>query len=299
MTKTKTFVVSDETVNSHGFTVLTAGIDLSRFEKNPVMLFNHDTANIIGRWENIRVEGVQLLADAVFDETDEQGKEIARKVAEGFLKATSLGLNFSENDLKEGKLEKSVLHEISIVNIGANENAVKLYDNSKNINLHFENLSLLNELKQLSVNGTDLLLAITSNDKSKLSYAVNNINLKFENLKEFKAKADKFNEQESEFYLKMAVDRKVLPKHMIDIQREQFKLDFYKTKETLQTAIYQSLPHKDFSYVKHIEEARLRQNSKGKNKANWTLEDYRVNAPKELQANPELYKRLYDESTSK
>lgn len=31
-------------------------------------------------------------------------------------------------------------------------------------------------------------------------------------------------------------------------------------------------------------------------KADWTLEDYRKNAPKELQANPQLYKRLLEEN---
>ena len=61
----KTFVVSDESVNSYGYTILTAGIDLSRFEKNPIMLLQHDSKNIIGKWENVRIEDNKLLADAV------------------------------------------------------------------------------------------------------------------------------------------------------------------------------------------------------------------------------------------
>lgn len=39
--KKKTFVLSDESVNSYGFRVLTDGIALDNFKKNPVMLWNH------------------------------------------------------------------------------------------------------------------------------------------------------------------------------------------------------------------------------------------------------------------
>ena len=53
--------------------MLTSGADLSVFKNNPVMLLNHDDWDLpIGRWENIRVEGTQILADAVFDEDDER-----------------------------------------------------------------------------------------------------------------------------------------------------------------------------------------------------------------------------------
>ena len=51
--------------------MLTSGADLSVFENNPVMLLNHDDWELpIGRWENIRIEGTLILADAVFDEDD-------------------------------------------------------------------------------------------------------------------------------------------------------------------------------------------------------------------------------------
>ena len=60
-----TFVLSDESVNSYGFVVLTEGIDTSAFERNPVMLYMHNRdGNVIGRWENIRKEDKRLLGDA-------------------------------------------------------------------------------------------------------------------------------------------------------------------------------------------------------------------------------------------
>lgn len=69
------FICSDETLNSYGFYVLTAGIDMRKFLQNPIMLWNHSRSYgskndvlPIGRWENLKVEGGRLMADAVFDE---------------------------------------------------------------------------------------------------------------------------------------------------------------------------------------------------------------------------------------
>lgn len=97
-----TFKLSDESVNSHGFRVLTAGIDLSRFNTNPVMCYNHDTYSLpIGRWEHLRIEGDSLLADAVFDTSDPEAAKIARKVEEGFLKGCSISIYVKQADNSE------------------------------------------------------------------------------------------------------------------------------------------------------------------------------------------------------
>ena len=72
--------------------MLTSGADLSVFENNPVMLLNHDDWELpIGRWENIRIEGTLILADAVFDEDDERAADVMGKVDRGFLRAASIG----------------------------------------------------------------------------------------------------------------------------------------------------------------------------------------------------------------
>ena len=90
------FILNDETkVNQFGFRVSNAGLDLDRFRANPVILDNHSNSNlsVIGRWENIQIEGNLLTAEAVFDDGDTYAKEIGRKVSEGFIKGSSLGLN--------------------------------------------------------------------------------------------------------------------------------------------------------------------------------------------------------------
>lgn len=130
------FVLNDETkVNQFGFRVSNAGLDLDRFRANPVILDNHSNSNfsVIGRWENIQIEGNLLTAEAVFDDGDPNAKEIGRKVAEGFIKGSSLGLNpFSMSNFVIAPddtydLVRSEVLEASIVPIPNNANAIKLY----------------------------------------------------------------------------------------------------------------------------------------------------------------------------
>jgi HK97 family phage prohead protease len=143
--KKKTFVLSDESVNSYGFRVLTAGIDLTDFARNPIMLWNHtrswadteDSILPIGRWENLRTQDGKLLGDAVFDTEDGFAAKIAGKVQRGVIKACSIGFQTLETSdapeyLIKGQTRPSVtkckLVEVSVTDIPANAHAVSLYD---------------------------------------------------------------------------------------------------------------------------------------------------------------------------
>ena len=66
----KTFILSDGSVNSYGFSVDMTNLHLERFRNNPVMLYNH--YDLIGKWENLRVEDGKLLAEASFMDGDEE-----------------------------------------------------------------------------------------------------------------------------------------------------------------------------------------------------------------------------------
>ena len=143
-TMAKTFVLHDESLNEYGFWLLTSGAILTQFKKNPLMLFNHnrswrdtkDTILPIGHWDNIRIEGTKILAEPVFD-ADEFSQQIAAKVESGTLRMASVGIKAVEtsNDpkwIKPGQRYETVLKwvvkEASIVDIGANNNALALYD---------------------------------------------------------------------------------------------------------------------------------------------------------------------------
>lgn len=127
----QTFIVSDESLNTHGFVILTAGIDYADFARNPIMYYMHDrNKGVIGRWENIRVDGSNLLMDAVFDDSTAFGQQIKKQVENGFLRCASIGIDEPQMADINGvqTVVKCRLREVSIVDIPANRSAVKLFD---------------------------------------------------------------------------------------------------------------------------------------------------------------------------
>lgn len=139
MAENKTFILHDDSVNTYRFRMLTAGANLDEFKRNPVMFIHHNDFDLpIGRWENVRIEGSQILADAVFDEEDEKAMKVKGKVDRDFIRMASIGAWAPEqvSDDEALKLPGQVgptvtrwtVREASIVAIGANHNALRLYD---------------------------------------------------------------------------------------------------------------------------------------------------------------------------
>ncbi|MEJ5316777.1 hypothetical protein [Tenuifilum osseticum] len=147
----KTFLLTDESVNAYGFWLKLDGADIEQFRRNPIMLWMHsrswrgtrDEVLPIGTWDNIRIENGKLLADAAIDTDDEFAAAIARKVDKGIIRMASVGITVLETssapeNLKPGQTRETVtkwrLREASLVDIGANDNAISLafYDNDGN-----------------------------------------------------------------------------------------------------------------------------------------------------------------------
>ena len=137
----KDVIISTEAVNSYGSRVLTAGIDLSQYERNPVLLWMHRRswepgAMPIGRVENLRVEDGKLIGTPVFDQNDDFAKKIESKWDNGYLRMASAGLEPIETTpdptlIMPGQTRETVtrskLVEVSIVDIGGNDEALQLY----------------------------------------------------------------------------------------------------------------------------------------------------------------------------
>lgn len=144
-----TFILSDESnVNSYGYRVLTDGIDISQYMRNPVVLFMHERGNrgdeVIGRTLSLRKEGGKLIGEIEFDEGDELSKKIAGKVERGFVRMASIHADITESStspehLLPGQTYETVtkcnLVELSIVDIGGNNNALKLSKNGQPVTL--------------------------------------------------------------------------------------------------------------------------------------------------------------------
>lgn len=134
MSDKKSFIINDESVNSYGFIMRNAGAKLERFNANPIMLDLHsrDNDKVLGRWENLRVEGSLMLADPVWDVEDEYAAKIKGKVDRGFIKGCSLGAvplktMYNEDDDMVEVVEWE-LKEISIASVPSNAGSLVLVD---------------------------------------------------------------------------------------------------------------------------------------------------------------------------
>ena len=47
--------ISNDRINCYGTRVLTSGLDISQYEKNPVLLYMHQRGTVIGRVKNIKM----------------------------------------------------------------------------------------------------------------------------------------------------------------------------------------------------------------------------------------------------
>jgi hypothetical protein len=138
------FILSDgKSTNSKGYRVAVSGIRMERFAANPMMLKEHNPNLVIGRWENWIKGNNQLKAQPVFDKDDVEGKEVARKVDNNFLRCASISiiplkLEYIDDEFVMTECE---LVEASIVSIPSDAGAVRLC-NEKLEELSFDQVKI-------------------------------------------------------------------------------------------------------------------------------------------------------------
>ena len=127
------FIMSDETIDSYGDIIVAKGWNLSNFKLNPIALWGHDHKSPIGAWEKVRVSGKQLIGKLKFAAagTSEEIDVLRKLVEQRIIKAVSVGfqpIEYEEIDKENPwggiKFLKSMLHECSLVSVGANPNAL-------------------------------------------------------------------------------------------------------------------------------------------------------------------------------
>lgn len=74
-TNGKRIVISDESVNCYGTWISTAGMDISQYEKNPVLLWMHWRGVIIGCIKDVKKEEGRVTGEPYFDEVREESRQ--------------------------------------------------------------------------------------------------------------------------------------------------------------------------------------------------------------------------------
>lgn len=133
----KDVVISTSRLNSYGTRILTSGINIEQYKRNPILLYMHERGRVIGKIENLRFEGDRLIGTPIFDMEDDEAAKIGRKWDNDFLNMCSGGFEPVElsNDpqyLVPGQsrstVVRSVLVEVSIADLGSNDDSLKLYE---------------------------------------------------------------------------------------------------------------------------------------------------------------------------
>lgn len=167
----KETIISTSAVNCYGTRILTEGIDISQYERNPVLLWMHERSGKdrmpIGRMENLRRDGDKLIGTPVFDEKDSFAQQIADKWERGFLRMVSMGIEILETSadidlIMPGQTRETItkcrLEEVSIVDIGANDDALQLQRAGKVLTLsHGGDDDMLPQIKPNNQNNTYMI----------------------------------------------------------------------------------------------------------------------------------------------
>ena len=144
MSKTKRVRISNERLNSYGTRVLTSGMDVDQYNRNPVLLYMHERGQVIGLVKDLKVEGDEITGELMFDEATELSQRCKKQWEFGSLKMVSVGIDILElsedpKHLVQGQtcptISKSKLFEVSVVDIGANDDAIVLQKDGKRLAL--------------------------------------------------------------------------------------------------------------------------------------------------------------------
>ena len=132
--------LTNDSLNAYRTRVLTAGMDIEQFERNPVLLWMHQRGEVIGIVTDIRREGDEITGVLQFDEASELSQKCKKQWEFGSLRMVSVGIDILEWDedptlYVEGQqlatISRSKLTEVSLVDIGANDDALVLTHKGK------------------------------------------------------------------------------------------------------------------------------------------------------------------------
>lgn len=242
--KTYQFIVSTDAVNAYGYRILTAGIDTEQYMRNPVVLYMHNRNDykpngneVIGRTVSLKKEAGKLIAEVEFDEADEFAKQIAGKVERGFIKMASLGADVIETSMDTDlvfpgqtleTVTKCKMVELSIVDIGGNDEALKLSKNGQSIQLRKveRNTKNMSELKTIALAlgmGADTSEAVLLQKVNELKLAKNNAEAE---TKEWKEKFVSLQKIDATKLLNKAVKLGLILEDLKDAQLLAFENDF-------------------------------------------------------------------------
>jgi hypothetical protein len=290
------FIISDNSINTKGFILLSEGIDFSDCD---VMLYHHkDEMLPIGLWEDIALNDNVWTANAIFDQDDEFAVKVEKKVEKKLIKGCSVSVapdldSIYLNDAGVPVVAKSRAREISITPIGSNRNAIRLCDDSLN---DFDIVNLSAQLKELATLPKSTKILETKDLAKVLNLADN------ATMDEIMAKA-KAGEQAS---IELSTIKKIKSNNLAERAFKEGRITKIEQKQTIidmADADYQ----KALDFVESLNPSVNLKDYAGSAAASiskeeevWNFDDYSKKAPAKLaemqKSDPERFKQLFKDA---
>lgn len=291
--------ITNDRLNSYGCRVLTAGMNTEQYSRNPVLLYMHERGNVIGYVRNLQVQAGELTGELVFDEASELSVRCKKQYEFGSLRMVSAGLDILElSDSPEHLLPgqtrptitKSKLFEVSLVDIGANDDAIVLRHEGNPITFGSGSchLPLLNNQPKTRKSMDQKTLALQLGLPETADWAA--IGAKIAELKAAKANEEKLREEIERLHLSRitsAVEKAIAEKRIGPDKKQQFvELGKKVGADDLEKTFEAMNPQVKLSAVIHPQSGAATTYSKLSDVPEDKLIELREN-------NREEYKRLY------
>ena len=298
--------ITNDSLNSYGTRVLTSGMEIGQYERNPVLLYQHNRGQVIGYVKDIKVEKNEVTGELMFDCASELSQRCKKQFEFGSLRMVSVGIDILEtseekSNLVQGQtrptITKSKLFEVSLVDIGANDDAIVLQKDGERITLgKNETSSFLplinnnnNQIQtQMEQKELCLLLGLPETaDEAAIKAAI-------DGLKKSQANCSKLEAEKATLELERltaAVDKAISEKRIDATKKDQFlELGKKVGYQELQNVFAAMTPQTKLSAVLGHQGVAPTSNTYKK------LSDVPSSEMLKLRSeNPEEYKRLYKE----
>ena len=235
MSKGKRVRITNDSLNSYGTRVLTAGMNVEQYQRNPVLLYMHERGNVIGYVKDLKVEDGEMTGELMFDEASELSVRCKKQYEFGSLKMVSAGLDILETSedpelLVQGQtrptVTKSKLFEVSLVDVGSNDDAIVLQKDGKKITLGKDSecpLPLLNNNNQNQKQMEQKMVAMQLGLPATATEA--EINAKLDELKTAKEENERLQQKNAALTLASitaAVEKAVGEKRITPDKKDEF-----------------------------------------------------------------------------
>ena len=234
--------LTNDTLNSYGYRVLTDGVDITQYERNPILLYMHNRGKAIGLIKDISKENGEITGELAFDEATELSTQCKKQWEFGSLRMVSIGFEVIETSeaaelivpgQRYATVTKARLIEVSLVDIGANNDAIRLHKDGQLITLSEGGDCPLPRLNHKPTNNQPQMdiktLALTLGLPETADEAA--VNAKLAELKQKNAEADSLRQENDSLKLAQitaAVDAAIAAKK-IPAEKKQHFLDLGKS----------------------------------------------------------------------